>query len=77
MAESAADADQMPDDVADMFSEVPDDDDALEVVDVKQKKGWVSSALGWVGSGVSKVAGKLGLANSIPHEDPVRLSSIL
>jgi hypothetical protein len=77
MADLTADADRIPDDVADMFSEVPDDEDAPEVVDVKQKKGWMSSAMGWVGSGVSKVAGKLGLAKVTPQEDPVRLSSIL
>lgn len=77
MADSATDTEQIPDDVADMFSEVPDDDDAPEAVEVKQKKGWMSSAMGWVGSGVSKVAGKLGLANATPHEDPERLSAIL
>jgi hypothetical protein len=78
MADTGSDAvDQIPEDVADMFSDVPHDDDQMEVEDSAKKKSWMSSAIGWVGSGVSKVAGKLGLTNSIPPEDPQRLATIL
>ena len=67
---------QVPEDVADMFSEVPHDDEA-EAEPVGKKPGWVSSAMNWVGSGVSKVAGKLRLVATIPPEHPERLSVIL
>ena len=77
MADLPSDGDQIPDDVADMFSEVPLDEDPPEVEELQKKKGWMSSAIGWVGSGVSKVAGKLGLKNSTPHEDAERLSAIM
>lgn len=79
MTDSGSEAvEQIPEDIADMFSEVPHDEDQLEVEDSScRKKSWMSSAMGWVGSGVSKVAGKLGLTNSTPREDPQRLASIL
>ena len=78
MADSASDGvDQVPEDIADMFSEVPHDEDEAEVEQTGKKKNWVSSALGWVGSSVSKVAGKLRLVSSTPSEDPERLCTIL